>query len=238
MRPFLVLPFLCLAILGSAQPTGTAAGAPQTPQSPHLVVYQMARQFGDLATAKTAIMYQMAESGPSLALQDTLATLFFLEGKPLQSVMAAKPVLEQQPQNTRLRELLAISYQNMGLVKEALAEYEELHRQTGEVYHLYQVGVLQFQLKRYGECENSLQKLIAAPASAEETIQITINQEQQQQVSLRAAALNVLGVTLLNQSQQEAAKKMFEQALAAQPDFALPKGNLEALSAAGTENKN
>ena len=57
---------------------------------------------------------------------------------------------------------MAVSKQNLGLIKEALADYEKLYAAEKSVYHLYQMSTLQYQLKRYGECVVSLDQILAS----------------------------------------------------------------------------
>src|SRR5690606_37866784 len=97
--------------------------------------------------------------------------------------------------------------------------------------HLYQVAVLQFQIQRYGECQASIQRLVNDPRAEQEKVLININQNTRQEVPLKAAALNVLGVMHLDQNDKEKAKQAFSQSLQVYPDFLLPKGNLEQMNA-------
>jgi hypothetical protein len=58
-------------------------------------------------------------------------------------------------------EMAAISKQSLGALKESLADYESLYKQKPDLYSLYQIATLQYQLKRYGESVISCDQIIA-----------------------------------------------------------------------------
>jgi tetratricopeptide (TPR) repeat protein len=126
-------------------------------------------------------------------------------------------------------EMAAISKQSLGALKEALADYESLYKQKPDLYSLYQIATLQYQLKRYGESVISCDQIIANPES--EKLEASISMKGgSQKVPLRAAAHNVKGIIAMDLNQPEVAKLQFETALKLFPDFALAQGNLAALA--------
>jgi tetratricopeptide (TPR) repeat protein len=86
----------------------------------------------------------------------------------------------------------------------------------------------QYQLKRYGECVASLDQIIASPESEKQKVNIRV-QGGGQEVIMKAAAYNVRGICASDMGQKDAARENFSKALEIAPDFALAKGNLEAL---------
>ena len=116
------------------------------------------------------------------------------------------------------------------MIKDALETYEKLFLQTKSLYHQYQLAVLQYQLKRYGECNTNVEQILKNEKSVSEKVSITVNQKEAQEVSLKAAAYNIRGVMLLEGKREEEAKFNFEEALKLQPDFMLAKNNLAFVS--------
>ena len=55
-------------------------------------------------------------------------------------------------------------------------------------------------------------------------------QQGSQEVPMRAAAYNVKGICAMELNQEEAAKQNFNKAVELFPDFALAKGNLDAMA--------
>jgi tetratricopeptide (TPR) repeat protein len=127
-------------------------------------------------------------------------------------------------------EIKAASEQSIGLIKDALDSYEKLFLRTKSLFHQYQVAVLQYQLKRYGECNANVEQILKNEKSASERVSITTNQNESQEVSLKAAAFNIRGVMLMEGKRDEEAKYNFEEALKVQPDFGLAKNNMALVS--------
>ncbi len=189
-------------------------------------IYRSALKYNDLAVAKTSVYKMMALSPADKSLRDTLLFLYFNAGAFGQSVLLSREILAENSNNPTVLEIKAISEQNLGLTKEALESYEKLYPQTKSLFHLYQVAVMQYQLKRYGECNASLEEILKSEKAVGEKVTINTAQNATQEVSLKAAALNIRGVMFLEGKREEDAKSNFSQALAVQPDFELAKNNL------------
>ena len=198
-------------------------------------IYEMGSKYGDSNIAIYVLYHQLAENPNDVALKDSLASLYFTSGRWAQSILVAQDVLEKKPKDQKMLELTAIAYQNLGGVKKALETYEELYGLSESVFHLYQIATLQFQLQRMGEAEATLARVIQNPKAESETIVINVNRQGSQETKIKAAALNVLGVLYLQKKATDAAKKSFEAASQVDPEFVLPKGNLEAMAKAEQE---
>jgi tetratricopeptide (TPR) repeat protein len=213
----------------SAQNPKSAAG---TSADMYKKVYEMAVKYADMATAVNAAYYILAQNPDDVAWKDTLAGLYFSMQAFPQALQLSSEVLAKQPDNRRMLELQAIAFQAVGDAKSSLEMYEKLHKLTRSLYHLYQIAVLQYGLKRVGECEASLDQIIAAPEAANETINITSGSNARplrRDVKLKAAALNVKGVLFKDKGDKANAKKLFEEALKIEPEFELAKNNMEEL---------
>lgn len=195
-----------------------------------LRVYSNAVSLGDFYTAITAIHYKYAKDS-SVRWLDTLSRLYFSGNMIRQAVLTAEIVVQKQPNNISMLEMLAISYSGLGDNKAALAKYEKLFELTQKPYYQYQCAVEEFNLGRVGECEMRVKAIQSNPAAEKEKININVGQGQApQQVSIKAASLNLLGVMQMKLGKNDDAKKSFEESLKLAPDFVLPKGNLEALN--------
>lgn len=192
-------------------------------------VFEKALTFGDYLVAKNALYEMIALDTANKLLEDTLCMLYFQAGEPTQCVLLSEEILERDPEKASIRNLKAISEKSLGLLKEALKDFELLYASSPEVDYLYQICTIQYELKRYGECVASAEKIIADESSATKKINIATKQSRQM-VSLKAAAINIKGVVFLEMGKKEEAKKAFEQALSLAPDFELAKNNLTVLS--------
>ena len=143
--------------------------------------------------------------------------------------MVGEGIVKADPKRNDMLEVVAVSKQNLGLIKESLADYEKLYAAEKSVFYLYQMATLQYQLKRYGECVASLDQIIGNAESEKQKVNIRV-QQGSQEVPMRAAAYNVKGICAMELNQEEAAKQNFNKAVELFPDFALAKGNLEAMA--------
>lgn len=195
-----------------------------------LRVYGNAVSLGDFYTAITAIHYKYAKDS-SIRWLDTLSRLYFSGNMIRQAVLTAEIVIQKQPNNTSMLELLALSYSGLGDSKSALAKYEKLFELTQKPYYQYQCAVEEFNLGRVGECEARIKAIQSNPAAEKDKININPGQgTAPEQVIIKAAALNLLGVMQMKLGKNEDAKKSFEASLKLAPEFSLAKGNLEALN--------
>jgi tetratricopeptide (TPR) repeat protein len=198
--------------------------------SKHWQVYQLAIKNGDYQTAVTALYYEMAENPNKKELRDTLAAVYFAIRAFPQCLTVVTELLQERPNDQRLLEVSALCLQAFGSLeglKRSLEQYEKLYGLSKSVYHLYQIATLQYNLKRSGECGLSVEQLLKSPDIDKEKVSISAGQNQTQEVSMRAAALNIRGVLLLEAKNIEGAKQNFKEALKLEPNFILAKGNLE-----------
>lgn len=220
MRKQLITLFLLLATL-----TTNA----QDPFKVQMDVYAKALKYYDLQTAVTALYTAMAIKPERKDLKDSLVYVYFAGERFPQANALAEEILVEQPKRTDLIEVAAICKQSLGALKESLVDYEKVYAESKQVYHLYQIATLQYQLKRYGEAVESLDKVIANPEAETQKVTIRMQNNQSQQVPAKAACLNVKGIIALDLNQTEAAKENFQAALSNFSEFELAKGNLAAL---------
>jgi len=192
-------------------------------------VYRTALKNYDLQAATIALYNMQALKPERTDLQDSLALLYFAGERYAQAYLIGEEIVKADPKRTDVLELVAVSKQNLGMVKEALADYEKLYAAEKSVFYLYQQATLQYQLKRYGECVVSLDQILSSAEADKQKVNIRL-QQGSQEVPMKAAAYNVKGICAVELNQEEAARQNFNKALELFPDFALAKGNLEALN--------
>lgn len=238
------LQFLSLFFIISFYTMGQAkkpasATAVKTPSAEHaaikdttpveLKIYKNAILFGDFEVARTAVFGLLSKSPDRIDYLDTLARLYFSTGAYSQALLASSIYLEREPNNIALMELSAICHGSLNNNKESLEMYEKLYSKTKNIYHAYQIAVLQYSLKRFGECETTINQVINDPEVSKEKIRINTDQQNSQEVPLSAAALNLRGVLHKELNKPDKAKEDFEASIKAFPEFILAKNNLEAM---------
>ncbi|GIV33131.1 MAG: hypothetical protein KatS3mg031_0666 [Chitinophagales bacterium] len=189
-------------------------------------IYNAAIRYNDLKAAQHALYAMIALQPGRTGLKDTLAYLYYNEGNYVQVVLLGKDILSAKPDNPEILELVAVSQQNLGLLKDALENFEKLYNITQNAVHRYNIASLQYMLKRYGECSESLNAILGLPDNPG-NVTISTSTGESQQVPLKAAAFNMRGVIALEIGQPEVAIQNFQKALELFPDFVLAKGNLE-----------
>lgn len=190
-------------------------------------LFRQGLKYDDLTLATNALHSMMLLKPGDKTLKDTLAMVYFRRTAFPQVILLGEEILKENPSNNPILELVAVSKQNLGLAKEALSDYERLYTTSKNIYHLYEIAGLQFALKRFGECETSLARLVNDSEIEEKEININLSQGRQQKVPLKAAAFNMQGVIAMELKNYEAARTAFNAALKLKSDFALPLGNLD-----------
>lgn len=220
---------------GESAMQGNSQGANRL--QPYQTMYNDAMSNGDAETATAAVYLMMAtDSSLTMSLKDSLTGLYYIRQMYGQVIKIGKEILATQPDNPKILELVAVSQQNAGDAKNALETYEHLYSISKNVYHLYQIATLQYQLERVGECNITIDKILVDPDAEKSKIAINVGQNYQQQVTFKAAALNIRGVIAKALGNDPLAKKCFEDALAIDKDFILAKGNLDDMNKS-QENK-
>ena len=219
MKKSLITLFLSIVLL-------TTTVRAQDAFDTQMKVYATALKYYDLNVAISALYNAMALKPDRKDLRDSLALVYFAGERYGQSYTIGEEILKENPKRTDILEMVAVSKQSLGLIKEALADYEQLYAADKQLFYLYQMATLQYQLKRYGECVASLDQIIGNEAAAKQNVSIRNSNGTAQSVPMKAAALNVKGIVGLDLNQDVNAKEFFNQALQIYPDFALAKGNL------------
>ncbi len=201
-------------------------------------VYHNALSYNDLGVAAVALHEMLALKPENVSLKDSLAYVYFGSQAYVQTILIGREIIAANAANKGVLELVAVSEQNLGLVKESLEDYEKLFVLSKDPYHLYQVAVLQYSMKRFLECSASLEQIIVNPDVTDEQLMVISDPSgQQQKVPLKAATYNMYGVIAMELGKNDVAEQSFNEALKIFPDFALAKGNLDQLKNPKADDK-
>jgi tetratricopeptide (TPR) repeat protein len=223
MKKLCAISFLLFALMaGKAQNSSLNLGQLKS-------IYAKSLSVSDFGTA-ISTMYQIMELDPNPANKDTLCLLYFNANMMTQATLVGEEIAKAYPDKLLIRQVLALSKQQLGMNAEALAEYEKIYASTHKAEDLYQIATLQYSLKRYGECIANLDRLISDPANVKQSINVTVYQNQRQEVPIAAACYNIKGVIALEVNQPSEAKTMFNKALEIFPEFFLPKKSMEMMA--------
>ncbi len=220
------------SLFGFSQKKGAAATTPTSnkERSSYEIQYQVYRNavnLDDFVTARVAVHNMIAIKPEQKEMKDTLAMLYYNSGAFVQSTVLSREIIKDNPQNQLILQILATSEENLGLSKEALENYEALYKLNQDVYILYKIAVLQYTLKRFGECAVTLNKLLGQPLSDKDVVQINYDQNSGQEVPLKAAAFNIFGMMAFEMGKLDEAEKFFQQSQNVFPEFLLAVNNLK-----------
>ena len=197
-------------------------------------VYQLALENNDLEAATMAVYQLIAIQPEKQTWQDTLCLLYHGRGYYSQSASLALKIIERNPETREFREVLAQAYEYLGNYSEALEQYELLVKPDSNSAVLYKTAMMHYMLKDYKECESDLKYILSDKDS--ESINIATQADpanaKLQAVTIRAAALNMLGVIYMDDKKSEEAKEAFEAALKIFPAYLVAKQNIKLLKEA------
>lgn len=191
--------------------------------------YATAVQWNDYDVAKDALYDLIILNPGNDSLIYDLAFFYYQNQKYPSAVMVSQELLKRNPKNAGALEIAAVGYENLGVTERALQSYESLYLLSNNSGTLYKMAFLQYRLKRYKEASTSVDILMASPDA--ETLKITYNDtaNKPKEYAMKVALLNLKGMIAQDQGDKVNAKKFYDQAIAAAPDFALAKENLAKL---------
>lgn len=192
-------------------------------------IYNQALNLNDLMVARNAV-YQIMDLRPTADnWNDTLCMLYFSSGMYVQTILTGEKVLKKDPTKININELVAISYDRLGALKESLEIYQTMLKQQNEIRFQYNILTLEYRLKRLGECLATAESIIARPESFTDTVRINVSDQYYQDVSYAAAVYNIMGLVAMELNLKEQAERYFQKSIELAPDFELPQNNLAQL---------
>ena len=192
------------------------------------LLYKKAMSYGDLPVARTAILQLMVKYPNSPEWKDTLISLYGAMGMYEQAILLGEDILQTKKSDTNTLKIVAISYENLGVLNKAIDYYDKVLALENNVLMRYKMSVCQYGLKRNGEAMANVDKLLNDKKAAEEKITITY-ESSSQEILILAAALNVGGIILIDEHKLDDAKVYFESALKLEPNFVLAQNNLQVV---------
>lgn len=207
----------------------------------HRKVFRQALRYGDFAGAAIAVNYMLVTDPSQKSYRDTLALIYTQMGASVQALGVAKDVLKDQPDNNAMMEVAASALeavgQNVDNAEEAMGYYKSLAKATSSPYYTYKVASIQYLLRRFAEAELTTRSIFTSDKADNEKIAVNVDRNQRQEVPLKAATYNLLGMTWLEQKDFDKARANFNEALKIEPNFVLAKNNLDLVTKVETDEK-
>jgi tetratricopeptide (TPR) repeat protein len=217
---------ICLFSLGTLS-------AQKKQNNPDSLAFAFAMKIGDYASAIDA-QYRIISKDPNnISKIFTLAELYFDTEQFTLCINTCYWALEKNSKHKKSWQMLAVCYQREKNNTGALLAYKELDSIYPDAYNKYQKATLLFEKKRDQEALNELQKIINDSTTTNRIITVTYQTEQkkneEQSVSLQAAAYNMAAYILMNHNEKDKALFLLQKALEISPEFLLALGNMNTL---------
>ncbi|SIO18058.1 tetratricopeptide repeat protein [Algoriphagus halophilus] len=228
-----VLFMLLLVLCASPIIAQTADSIPRLDQKTRKVLntqdqasYQLALRYADPLVARTKLYELMVRNPEDLRYPELLAGLYFENNLYTSAALVAMDILSVNDKSVGALEIAAYSLEQVGALDRALPHFESLYLLTGDNFSLYKSAFIQYSLKRYDEALNSTNMLIKN-AKADDKIGFNTSEGATQEVSMKAAALNLKGMIYLDKGSKPEAKTAFEEAIQLDSTYELAKENLK-----------
>jgi tetratricopeptide (TPR) repeat protein len=188
--------------------------------------YQLAMRYSDLSLAKAKLYDLMIRNPENARYMEALANIYFDNSQFASAALVSIDLLQSNDKNVGALEIAAYSLEQLGAFDRALPHFESLYLLTGDNFSLYKSAFLQYNLQRYEEAMNSVNMLVKN-AKADEKIGFPKSQTETQEISMKAAALNLKGLIYLDQNSKADAKTAFNEAISLDASFEQAKENLQ-----------
>lgn len=194
-----------------------------------LRMYALGFRYYDLEVSQMALYEMIAMDLQNVSLRDSLALLYYNMGKYGSAIAVATDVLAVEKENLAMMEVRALSNENLQFYNDALNDYERLYLLSPSPFILYKMATLQYSSKKTEQAKTNIDILLSNKQIDSLKVEVPLNKMQQQEVSMRAAVLNLRGILNRDLGNKEIAQQSFSEALKLNPDFLAAKANLEAL---------
>ncbi len=217
---------MVMATSGFAQEKPVETETAQKRNETDRKIYQLALRYNDLAVARMKLFELIERNPTNITYLETLASLYFEASQFTSAAVSALDILEKNDKSLVALEVSANALEQLGALDKALPNFERHYLLTNNLFSLYKTAYMQYSLNRQDEALNSINMLVKAPKASEEKVGFPKTDNTTQEVTLKAAALNLKGMVYMYQKNKNEAIAALNQALEVQADFELAKENL------------
>jgi tetratricopeptide (TPR) repeat protein len=192
---------------------------------------QIALNFGDYDKAITFGYRILAKDPSNLNTVFELAQLYYKASDFNMSLQFCSVILNKDSVNQSATGLAALNLVGLKALDKAVDLYKVMAVKFNNPSFLYQASVIEFEEKKFDPCITTITALLKDSLSMNQKIVIrrqnAIGKVVSEEISLPAAAFNILGFVSLEKNNLADAKAYFGKALAIEPSFILAENNLK-----------
>jgi tetratricopeptide (TPR) repeat protein len=190
-------------------------------------VLKQAVKYNDGVTAINSLHKIIVLEGKTSTYKDSLAIIYFKINNFSSSYLVSQEVLEKKPNDLTMLAINAESLKNLGDNKKAISVFETLFGLSKNQYHGYQLANLQLELKRLNEAKETIDQILLCEEIKDLVIQFPFDNENVQNVPIKAAIYNLKGIIFYELKENDLAKKAFQDAINIYPNFVVAKQNIK-----------
>lgn len=195
-----------------------------------IFIYNASKLYNDPEITKLAIYGLLAENPANYALRDSLALLYLQEQNFASAALVAQEVAELVPGDVFAAQIAATALERLGVKDRALGFYEKLSLNDSEnLNYIYKVAFLQYELERYEEAIVSAARMRDIEAASSLMLVFPTPDQQGQQVSMRLAAIRLMGMIEEGKGNKDKAREHYNAILTEMPNFEVIKQQLTEL---------
>lgn len=191
----------------------------------YVKVYENALNMGDVDVAINACYQIIANDSNQNNYYDSLLALYLNTRNEGSTFLAARNSLKYRPNNFKITLVAAEYAKKLGMADTAINYYQRTYTLDKKLEYIYNIAQVQYNMGNDAGAEKSADQIISDPNSEKETIMLSLDKNNPQQIPLKAAALNIKGTIFIGMGSKEIALRYFNDALAIAPDFIIAKNN-------------
>ncbi len=198
-------------------------------------IYNSANLFNDPQVAKMALYNLIAENPGNPSLYDSLAIIYLQYNQHASAALVAQQSLAINKDNLFATEVAASAFDNLGVKDRSIPYYETLYLAKNDINILYKIAFLQFETKRYGESNTSIDIIMQNEDAKTNVVVFPTEDNVGQEVPLNVAAHRIKGMIEEAKGNDDEAKRLFLATLEMYPGFQVVQGQLQLLAKKGQE---
>lgn len=180
-------------------------------------LYKRAVEIEDYRTAIVALNYILLEDSSNWEYKDSLARTYLRNGAFTPGIKLGEQVMDKDPKNYKLLELIAAAYEYQGDLTSAYRNFNKLHKELDDIRYAYILAKIGFQQGNYQMGVKRLDEVLADSSTA--LVEFPTVDGGQQQVDIHAGAYFLLAQVEIDKGNVQGAGNYISKALKISPNF-------------------
>jgi len=218
-------------LLGSCKQNNAPQNAESnSTKSPYYALYEKSMKIKDLNTAITAIQLVLLDDSTN-SLRDSLPELYGAVNNLPACMQTTEASLKRHPKDEKYKNIKVLCLQQIGDMEGQFMLLQDLFETTGKPQYVSQIAAIQIASGNLKDARQTVDMILTKYNDSKDSLEVFIDENNKQNVPVKAAAWNMKGYIYMQEKNIEKAKDAYFKALEIYPEFVMPKRNLEAIFA-------